>query len=311
MKENNDSEYRVAAAETAGKGVKRNYKDGFFCVLFSEPKYALDLYRMFHPEDTDVGVEDITPITVDSIFAKGTVNDVAFRVRDQTFFLMEAQTNWTENIILRCLLYVMKFYTEYFEGRNKDLHRTKAIQVPLPEVYIYYAGDRDVPDCISFAETYGRGEPTYLDLKAHVIKTPPSGTYLGQYDDFCGRCKAAAEKGQLTREALRGIIDGCIAESILSDFLRGHRSEVMNMLEGYWDIEGIRQVEDEELREQVTKDVTAQVTKDVTAQVTKDVSEQKNSEFIHILDADGKTPDEIAAMLKLPIEKVKSILEAN
>ena len=48
--------------------VNRNAKDSVFVDLFKHPEYLLQLYRVFHPEDTITREEDLTIITLESLF---------------------------------------------------------------------------------------------------------------------------------------------------------------------------------------------------------------------------------------------------
>jgi len=47
-------EPKAAMMETFDAHVNRNTKDSIFCDLFSRPEYCLQLYKVLHPEDTDV-----------------------------------------------------------------------------------------------------------------------------------------------------------------------------------------------------------------------------------------------------------------
>ena len=54
-------EPKAAMMETFDAHVNRNTKDSIFCDLFSRPEYCLQLYKVLHPEDTDVRKEEHCP----------------------------------------------------------------------------------------------------------------------------------------------------------------------------------------------------------------------------------------------------------
>ena len=47
----------------------RNAKNSVFTYLFRIPEYTLRLYREMHPEDEDVGVDDIEIVTLEQVDA--------------------------------------------------------------------------------------------------------------------------------------------------------------------------------------------------------------------------------------------------
>ena len=85
--------------------MKRNYKDSVFTYLFSDKKYLRELYLYLHPEDTDVTEDEFQIVTVENIIAVGQYNDLGIQVRDRLILLVEAQSIFTINIVLRMLLY--------------------------------------------------------------------------------------------------------------------------------------------------------------------------------------------------------------
>ena len=59
--------------------LRRNFKDSVFTFLFSDPKYARELYLYLHPEDTDVTEEECRLVTTKNILAIGQYNDLGFK----------------------------------------------------------------------------------------------------------------------------------------------------------------------------------------------------------------------------------------
>ena len=51
--------------------LKRNSASTVFSDLFSRPRYQLQLYHVFHPEDTDVTEDQLTNVTLSSILVTG------------------------------------------------------------------------------------------------------------------------------------------------------------------------------------------------------------------------------------------------
>lgn len=86
---------------------KRTVKDTVFRDLFSRPRYLLQLYRALHPEDNDIAEQDLKIVTLQNILVNGIYNDLGFIAKDRLLILVEAQSTWSPNIIIRSLLYLM------------------------------------------------------------------------------------------------------------------------------------------------------------------------------------------------------------
>lgn len=72
-----------------------------------------ELYLALHPEDTDVTEDDLTDITIENVLVNDLYNDLGFRVGDKLIILVEAQSTWSPNILIRSLLYVATTYQQY------------------------------------------------------------------------------------------------------------------------------------------------------------------------------------------------------
>ena len=98
--------------------VKRNIKDCVFTDLFSNKKYLLELYLSLHPEDTGITEDDLTDITIENVLVNDLYNDLGFRVGDRLIILVEAQSTWSPNILIRSLLYVATTYQQYINEKK-------------------------------------------------------------------------------------------------------------------------------------------------------------------------------------------------
>ena len=59
--------------------MKRTVKGSVFTYLFSDPKYACELYQNLHPEDTDVKEEDCKLVTIQNILSNQPGRDLEIR----------------------------------------------------------------------------------------------------------------------------------------------------------------------------------------------------------------------------------------
>ena len=71
--------------------------------------------------------------------------------------LVEQQSSWTMNIIVRALMYLTQTYHDYFEEQDADLYGSKKVHVPEAELYVIYTGERvSRPETISFSKEFFR-----------------------------------------------------------------------------------------------------------------------------------------------------------
>ena len=135
-------EPKEKTAEKKNAFAKYTAKDSVFSTLFQDKKYLIQLYRALHPEDTETTEDALMDITIRNVLTNGIYNDLAFRVGDKVMFLVEHQSSWTMNIIIRVLMYLVQIYHDYFEEQDADLYGSKKVHVPEPELYMIFTGER-------------------------------------------------------------------------------------------------------------------------------------------------------------------------
>ena len=105
--------------------MKRTIRDSVFCDLFSDPKYLLKVYQVLHPEDKTTTESDIEYVSIRNVLVNSQYNDVGFRIKDRVLLLVEEQTKWSSNIIIRILMYLMQTYNDFCTEFGLDLYGEK------------------------------------------------------------------------------------------------------------------------------------------------------------------------------------------
>ena len=125
---------------------KRKIWDSVFTNLFQEKKYLLQLYKALHPEDGEATEDEIADITLKHVLVDADYNDLGFSVGDRLMVLVESQSTWTMNIIIRALMYLKQTYHDYFKRTNQNLYGSNyadAVQlriiVHLPQLLLSIA----------------------------------------------------------------------------------------------------------------------------------------------------------------------------
>ena len=164
---------------------KRKIKDSVFTNLFQDKKYLLQLYKALHPEDCNVTEDEIADVTIKHVLIDADYNDLGFSVGNRLMVLVESQSTWTLNIIIRALMYLIQTYHDYFKRTNQNLYGSKKVNMPKPELYVIYTGDRkNIPDIISLSKEFFNGEKIAIDAEVKVLYKENEEDIIGQYIIF-------------------------------------------------------------------------------------------------------------------------------
>ena len=121
---------------------KLTIKDSVWTNLFRDKKYLLQLYNALHPDDTSVPEDDINDVTLEHVLVDANYNDLGFSVGDRLLILVESQSTRSLNIIVRALLYLAQTYHEFFKRTKQNLYSSKPVNMPKPELYVIFTGER-------------------------------------------------------------------------------------------------------------------------------------------------------------------------
>ena len=227
-------------AEKKETFAKYTAKDSVFGALFQDKKYLMQLYRTLHPEDAETTEDALTDITIRNVLTNGIYNDLCFRVGDKVMFLVEHQSSWTMNIIIRVLMYLVQIYHDYFEEQGADLYGSKKVHVPVPELYMIFTGERaDRPETISLSKEFFGGKECAIEVKVKVLYGGKGNDIISQYVDFTKVYNEQVKQYGRSREAVTETIRICKDRDVLRKFLAGREKEVISIMMALFDEEKI------------------------------------------------------------------------
>ncbi len=277
---------------------KRRIKDSVFTNLFQDKKYLLQLYKALHPEDGNVTEEEIADVTIKHVLVDADYNDLGFSVGNRLVVLVESQSTWTFNIIVRALMYLVQTYHDYFKRTNQNLYGSKKVNLPKPELYVIYTGERKhVPDAMSLSQEFFDGEKVSIDAEMKVLYRENEKDIIGQYIIFS---KVYNEQRKLhgnTREAVTETIRVCKDRNVLKEYLETREQEVVDIMMTLFD--------DEQILKAYAKDI-----EDNTARKTaKETARKTATETAERMIKKGKMPlEEIADYIpSLSFDELKEL----
>ena len=213
--------------------VNRNGKDGVFRDLFSFAKYRFQLYRCLHPEDTKTTSRKIKNITLENVALRSFQNDLAFCVGDKLIALVEAQSTWSENIVLRFLPYLSNTIIGYLANKGISVFDAQRVILPRVELYVLYTGSKDAPpDGLTMTDQHFEGFPCDLEISVKIIRDGQPGDIINQYVGFTG---VFNEQMRLHYDnkalAISETIRICRERKFLAEYMKRREIEVMNILD--------------------------------------------------------------------------------
>lgn len=277
---------------------KRRIKDSIFTNLFGEKKYLIQLYRTIHPEDIRTTESELTDITIKNILTDGLYNDLGFRVGNKVVILVEAQSTWTMNIIVRILMYLVQTYHNYFEHEKMDLYSSKKIQLPKPELYVIYTGERTArPDIISLSEEFFDGQVSAVEVKVKMLYGEKGNDIISQYVNFTKVYNEQLKQYGRTRKAVMETIRICKNKNVLKEYLEVREKEVVTIMMTLFD------------EEQVMRNYVARKEKEAVERATEETARETARETAIKMLRSGKfSVEEVAEYItKLSIDDIREI----
>jgi hypothetical protein len=215
---------------------KRNIKDSVFTDIFKKPENLLKLYKALHPDDNSIKIDDLSIVTISNILTTGLYNDLGFMAGERLLILVEAQSTWSVNIVIRILEYLAHTYEEYFKEKGTDLYSSTKAKLPKPELYVVYTGDRKTKqEYVSLKEEFFENADVSIEIKVKVIYDSTPGDILNQYILFTRICNEQVRLYGRTRKAIEETIRICQDKNILKEYLESRKKEVIDIMVALYD----------------------------------------------------------------------------
>lgn len=255
--------------------MKRTIKDSVFTNLFQDRKYLIQLYQALHPEDRETTVDELKDITIRNVLTDNIYNDLGFMVGSRLMILVEAQSTWTVNIIIRAFLYLAQTYHEYLMRTKQNLYKGRKVQMPVPEIYVIYTGDRkERPDEISLSQEFFSGQECSIEVKVKMIYDGKEGDIINQYVLFTKVCGEQIARHGRSRKAVLNAIRICKDRNVLREYLESREKEVMDIMMLLDDEEEItRMYIESEIEEGIQKGIEREMQKSIEQGMQKGIEQ--------------------------------------
>ncbi len=228
----------------------------------------MKLYKTLHPEDTDATEDTLDIVTIDNVLTDNLYNDLGIMVgNNRLLLLLEAQSSWTVNILIRILLYLAQSYHEYFERTSQSLYKSKNVKMPKPELYVIFTGNKGrKPDTISLSKEFSDGVDIGIEVKAKVIYESETEDIINQYIIFCKVFDEQRKLYGMTEQAVRETIRICKDRNVLKEYLMNREVEVVTIMMSLFN--------DEQIMKTYWKDMENTLTDKITHDKDREIAER-------------------------------------
>lgn len=207
--------------------------------------------------------DEIADVTIKHVLIDADYNDLGFSVGNRLMVLVESQSTWTVNIIIRALMYLIQTYHDYFKRTNQNLYGSKKVNMPKPELYVIFTGDRkNIPDTMSLSKEFFNGVEIAIDAEVKVLYQENENDIIGQYIIFS---KVYNEQRKLygnTKKAVTETIRICKKRNVLKEYLESKEQEVVDIMMTLFD--------DEQIMKAYTKDIEDSKERETAERMIKD-----------------------------------------
>ena len=220
------------------EAAKRTIRDSVFSDLFGNKKYLLQLYQALHPEDTEATEDDLTDVTIQNVLTDDLYNDLGFRNGDRMMILVESQSTWSANIIIRVLLYLAQTWNEHIEETKQNRYGSRKLELPRPEFYVIFTGERqEKPEYLNLSKEFFDGKKGFLEARVKMLYGDGNGDIISQYVTFTKIYQEQARLLGRRVEAVRETIRICKDKDVLKEYLSAHEKEVVSIMMALFDQE--------------------------------------------------------------------------
>lgn len=212
--------------------IKKNIYDSVFTHLFRQPEYTLQLYQALHPEDTDITEDQLHIVTLENLLLNQPYNDLGFLAGERLLILVEAQSTWSENILVRVLLYLAQTIQRHITRSKQNIYGSKKVEIPEPEFYVLFTGQRkQKPSQLILSEEFFQGREAAIEVRVKIIYDSTEGDIINQYVTFTKIFKEQYQIHGKSRITVSETIRLCKEKMVLKEYLEKHEEEVISIME--------------------------------------------------------------------------------
>ena len=136
-----------------------------------------------NPDSKNINEDDIKIVDLKSDLVKGLQNDICFYIGLVSIVIMEAQSTFNSNVILRCLGYACDEFTKYVRSSGEAVFKNTPLPYPKLQIYLVCTGriPKELKDFSVKTEVWPN---TFFEIEFKVIDQKTAKGIMAQYIEF-------------------------------------------------------------------------------------------------------------------------------
>ena len=210
-------------------------------------------------------------------------------------------------------MYLVQTWHDYFERTKQNLYKSKKVQLPIPEIYVIYTGDRKTKSSeISLSQEFFGGQESCIDIKVKMIydgvvsEETGERDIINQYVVFTKICNEQIALYGRTRKAILEAIRICKDRNILKEYLESRETEVVSIMMVLYDEEEImRSYLESEIYEaslkasqKASQEASLKARQETSIETAKRLLKMGKLSFQEIAEGTGLSVEEVEKLVK-------------
>ena len=128
-------------------------------------------------------------------------------------------------------MYLSETLKDYIIDSNQDLHQSRLLRLPKPELYVIYPkGNENTPKELTLSNIYFGGEKSAIDVTVRVITDSNQGDILNQFVQFTRIYTEQYNKHRRSAAAIKETLRICSDKDVLREYLNTREKEVETIM---------------------------------------------------------------------------------
>lgn len=190
-------------------------------------------------------------VTLENLLLNQPYNDLGFLAGERLLILVEAQSTWSENILVRVLIYLAQTIQRHISRSKQNIYGSKKVEIPEPEFYVLFTGKRKhKPSQLILSEEFFQGREAAIEVRVKVIYDSTEGDIINQYVTFTRIFKEQYRIYGKTQKSVSETLRICKQKNVLKEYLEKHEEEVITMMDILFNQEYALEMYGEEIRQE-------------------------------------------------------------
>jgi len=165
--------------------------------------------------------------------------------------LVEAQSTWSVNILVRLLLYAAETIQRHILKTRQNVYGSRRVEIPKLKFYVIYTGDqKERPEELVLSKEFFDGDACSVDVWVKMIYDGKQGDIINQYVTFTKVYQEQYGKYGRQKKKIMETIRICGERNILKEYLEERKQEIIDIMMTLFDQRTVLDLYTKEIRDE-------------------------------------------------------------